>query len=145
MRTGVVFFLSVVGWSAGLGAAEQVALQDLQKHDFSIRLKVAHPRPEERCFLLPEVNQALSRVQQKVRLLQARLKVLQCYSPELKAFAKGSTVQLELAEKGTLAPQDFQKVLKAEGFQVFDKKAGIYIHASSDKGEIRNIAVEALP
>lgn len=135
------FLLVSFAWAA----TEQVTLQDLQKHDYSIRLAVPNPKPAERCFLLPNVNQALTQVQQKAQLLQARLRVLQCYSPADPVFAKGSTVKLELAEKGTLAEKDFQKLLKREGFRAVDREKGIYVHGKSDSGEARTTPVDQLP
>jgi hypothetical protein len=126
---------------AGVGAE----LQELKKADYSILLKDPD-RPSDlkaRCFLLPEVNQALVAVQQRLRVWQATLRVEKCYQPGNFRFGRGAAVVVSLAKEGRARPRELLEAMEAEGFS--KKKKGTFLHASWKKAAIQNKLVQDLP
>ncbi len=123
-------------------------LQELKKQDYSILLRDPTPAkeiPQDRCFLLPQVNQALSRVQQRMRVLQAGIRVSRCYEAGDARYGKGAAVEVALAQEGKVTPRQFIAALKAEGFREAGKGKGIFVHEASEASAIQSTPVAELP
>lgn len=123
-------------------------LEELRKLDYSILSghQGGKEKPAERCFLRAEVNQALSRVQQRMQVLQLGLRVEKCYVPSDPEYGKGAAVKAALA-KPAKAAKDAQRQLltafRAEGFKSTGK--GIYRHEIWDRASMESTPVDALP
>ncbi len=124
------------------------SLEELRKLDFSILSghKGGRERPSERCFLRPEVNRALSRVQQRLQVLQLGLRVEKCYVPSDAVFGKGAAVKLVLskpAKEAKDAKRQLLAALRAEGFK--SKGKGTYRHEIWKEAPMESTPVDALP
>lgn len=125
------------------------ALEELRKLDFSILSghKGGKELAADRCFLRPEVNQALSRVQQRMQVLKLGLRVEKCYVPSDAEYGKGASVKLALAKPAKQAKDAKRQLLaalKAEGFQATGKGKG-YRHESWDSAPMESTPVDVLP
>ena len=134
----MIFLLFAAAWAAP-------SLEELKKVDFSIVVKdaKARPAPEERCFFRPEVNQALMRVQQRLRLVQLGLQVDKCYRPSDAQFGKGAAVAVAPAKVQKGARLALNKAMLAEGFK--EKGKGIFLHETWDRSPVESVPVAELP
>lgn len=144
---GALGFLCWIGILSSwiLSAWAGVPLEELKKADYSILLS-APDRPSEpgsRCFLLPEVNADLVRVQQRLRVLQAVLKVERCYEPKDPKFGKGAAVSVSLAKEGRASRRVLFDVMEEVGFTA--KGRGVFYHGLWKKGQVQSTAVRDLP
>lgn len=128
-----------------LSAWAAPALEELKKADYSILLRTPDrpTEPSERCFLLPEVNNALVKVQQRLRVWQATLRVERCYQPKNKRFGRGAAVKVSLAKEGRATPKELVSSMTAEGF--VKKGKGVFLHDSWKNAKVQAIPVRDLP
>lgn len=123
-------------------------LQELKKSDLSILLREPTMIKEDRnarCFLLPAVNEGLSRVQQRMRVLQAGMRVTRCYEPGDARYGKGAVVEVEMTGSGQVSHKQFTAWMRKEGFREAHKKKGIFVHEASEESKIFKTPVAELP
>lgn len=130
-----------------LALAAAPALQDIKKTDFSILLQVPSSPQQERgarCFVLAEVAEALSRVQQRMRLHQNGLRLTRCYQPADALFGRGAAVVAEAAQKEMPGSgRALRDALAAEGFASRGK--GTYVFKAREGAPLVRTAIADLP
>ncbi|MBY0369387.1 hypothetical protein K2X33_01795 [bacterium] len=135
-----------LAFASSLWAADWL---ELKKVDFSILLAQPSTPQEsksERCFFRPEVAEALSRVQQRMRMVQAGVRVKRCYEPGVVLFGTGAAVALEPAQKETPgAPESLRQALLAEKFRVENAKKGYYVYEPARRAKLEKTPVADLP
>jgi len=139
-----------VGWALWIGLAWAAPdLIELKKVDFSILLAgPTSPQADaaSRCFLRPAVAQALSRVQQRLRLLQIGMRVTRCYQPEIAGFGRGASVLAALVQKEIPgAPKALEHAFASEGFRVENAKKGHYVYRPAEGAPLETTPVAELP
>lgn len=135
----------IFGWVMGAIAFASVDLTELKKHDYSIVLPPPAKRNDlsKRCFLRPDVVEALGRVQQRLRLLHSGLRVSKCYDPKDPKFSRGAALSAELAELGQGNQKEFQRLMAAERFTREGK--GVFLHETWKDRPSENIPISDLP